>query len=117
MILAATETTSTPKISTRAPVHALACWAGNGDRESVNISSVSEDSGPPQPVQGTSTWLPNAVRSSGAVSPAALATARSAPVTMPGSPPVLMGHVPPEAEGVADVPELRKRALALGLCQ
>src|ERR1035437_4187986 len=84
MVLAATETTSTPKISTRAPVHALACWAGNGDRESVNISSVSEDSGPPQPVQGTSNWLPNAVRSSGAVSLAALATARSAPVTMPG---------------------------------
>ena len=62
-------------MSTSAPVHARACWAGNGDRESVKISRVSDASGPVQDPQPTSSWFPKAVSSSGAVSPAALATA------------------------------------------
>src|SRR5260370_1748351 len=86
-------------ISTKAPVQALATCTGRNARELLKISTVSEVSGPPQEPYPTSSWLPNAVSSNGAVSPPALAIATRTPVVPPATPPppatpLIVPHLP-----------------------
>src|SRR5215469_11597840 len=72
---------NTSTTSTSAQPHASCCQSGYGEIPFMNMTSGNAAIGDEIPL--VQNWLPNAVKSSGADSPATRATESSAPVTMP----------------------------------